>query len=129
MRFLIYIVLFSSILSASHISWQGDYESAHREALKQNKHLLILLVDKKSEVAGELIQSTFMNQEYIQMINTNFIAVLVTKGQNSSYPIELLYTLEYPALFFLDKYELYSCKPLEGVITPSLVAKYLKFCF
>ncbi len=128
MRFLIYILLFNVVINASHISWYGDYESAHREALKQNKHLLVLLVDK-SKVVKELIQSTFMNQEYVQLINENFISVLVVKGQNSSYPIELLYTLEYPALFFLDKYELYSCKPLEGVITPSLVEKHLKSCF
>ena len=129
MRFLIYVIIFSTFLNASYISWRGDYEGAHKEALKENKHLLVLLVDKNTQSAKEVIQKIFMNQEYIEVINREFIAVLITKGQNSSYPIELLYTLEYPTLFFLDRYELYSCEPIERVITPNIVNSHLNLCY
>lgn len=129
MRFLIFLLLINITLNASFVRWHGDYESAHREALKENKHLLVLLVDKDTQSAKELIQKTFMNQEYIEVINREFIAVLVTKGQNASYPIELLYTLEYPTLFFLDRYELYSCEPIERVITPNILNTHLNSCY
>lgn len=126
---LLFSLLLSLSLNASYINWQGDYESAHREALAQNKSLLILLVNKNQKATQKLLQETFMNQPYIEEINKNFISILVTKGQKSSYPIELLYTLEYPTLFFLDKYELYSCTELSTEISPKTVSKKLKECF
>jgi len=113
-------------LNASYIKWQSDYEMAHREAVKENKHLLILLVDKPSSA---LIQASFINQEYIQEINREFIAVYVKKNQKVSYPVELLYTLEYPALFFLDKYELPSCEVLSGDLNSQRIKKRLKECY
>ena len=125
MRVTIVLLLLVFSLNASYIKWQSDYEKAHSQALKENKNLLILLVDQPS---SELIKRSFMNQAYVKEINREFIAVYVMKNQKSSYPIELLYTLEYPALFFLDKYELYSCEYLSGDLTPQLIAQRLKDC-
>jgi len=128
MRFLVFIILVSITLSASYIRWYGDYEDAHRESLKQNKQLLVLLIEKNSIKAKNLIKNSFMNQSYIDKLNEKFISVIVTKGQKGSYPIELLYTLEYPALFFLDKHELFLCDPIEGDITPKQLSKHLENC-
>ena len=126
MRQVVLILILLGSLNASYIKWHSDYERAHTKALKENKNLLILLVDKKST---ELIKSSFINQPYIEEINKNFIAVYVVKNQKSSYPIELLYTIEYPAVFFLNKYELYSCDNLSGLITPQILSKKLKECY
>jgi len=126
MRLLLLLLTLSLVLNASYIKWQSDYEKAHKKALKENKNLLILLVDKPS---SELIKRSFVNQAYVQEINKKFIAVYVMKNQKSSYPIELLYTLEYPALFFLDKYELYSCEYLSGDLSPSAITQRLKECY
>ena len=126
MKVIAVLLLFVLSLNGSYIKWQSDYEKAHRVALKENKNLLILLVDKQS---SELIKRSFMNQAYVKEINREFIAVYVMKNQKSSYPIELLYTLEYPALFFLDKYELYSCEYLSGELSPELIAQRLKKCY
>ena len=128
MKLLLFLLIALS-LNASSVSWRGDYEKAHQEALSQNKSLLILLVEKNSKSISGLIQETFMNQKYIEWVNKKFICVLVTKGQKSSYPIELLYTLEYPTLFFLDRYELYSCPPISGKISVDNLSKRLKECF
>ena len=128
MRFILSLLLFIS-LEARHVEWMGDYEKAHQRALKENKQLMVLLVQKGNPTCQELIPEVFMNQEYIEMINKKFISVLVTKDQKSSYPIELLYTLTYPAVFFLNKYELFSCEPIDGDITPKLLEKHLKSCF
>lgn len=126
MRLLFLSLLVCLSLNASYVKWQSDYEQAHRQALKEDKKLLILLVDKPS---SELIKNSFVNQAYVEEINREFISVYVMKNQKSSYPIELLYTLEYPAMFFLDKYELYSCEALSGNIEPDTISKKLKDCY
>ena len=129
MRLLIFILLTNIILYASSIRWHGDYETAHKEALKQNKALLVLLIQKNDSNSKKLLVESFMNQGYIEYIDDSFISVLITKGQKSSYPIELLYALEYPVVFFLDKHELYLCDSLSGIITPKQLNSHLKSCF
>ena len=67
-----------------------NYEKVHQKALKENKQLLILLVQKDNSTCQELTPKVFINQEYIEKINEKFISVIVTKGQKFPYPIELL---------------------------------------
>ena len=126
MRLLFLSLITFVALNASYVKWYSDYELAHKIALKENKHMLVLLVDKKD---NKLISENFINQTYVEEINREFISVYVMKDQSSSYPIELLYTLEYPAIFFLNRYELYSCESLSGEITPFILSKKLKECY
>ena len=129
MKTLLFLFLVFTSLEARHVEWMGDYEKAHQRALKENKKLMVLLIEKDSSTCQELISKVFINQKYIKIINKEFISVLVTKGQSASYPIELLYTLTYPSVFFLNKYELFSCNPIDGNITPELLETYLNSCF
>jgi hypothetical protein len=108
------------------VQWHSDYESAHKKALQSNKKLFILLVDKKNQ---NFITKNFTNQSYIDKINKNFIAIYIQKDQKSSYPIELLYTLEYPSLFFLNNEELYLCEKLGTNITPQTILQKLEQCY
>ncbi len=128
MRVFIFLFFITLTLNATHVSWYGDFDTAHQEALKQNKMLLVLFIQKNSLTCKEAIQKSFLNQEYIDNINEKFISVLITKGQKSSYPIEMLYTSIYPSLFLLDKNELFICEALKGEITPKRVKSYLKQC-
>jgi hypothetical protein len=128
MRFFILIALLISALNASHISWQGDFGKAHQLALKENKKLMVLLIKKDCAECIETIKTTFINQPYIDKINREYISVLITKDQKSSYPIEMLYTFTYPTLFFLDNRELFVCKPIRGEVTPNKLNSYLEQC-
>lgn len=128
MKLLTLLLFLSLTLSANHVRWFSNYEDAHKEALKQNKHLMVLLIEKDCHTCQDSIQTTFMNKAYIDEINREFIPVLVSKEQKQSYPIEMLYTLTYPTLFFLDKYELYSCEPIRGEITPKVVKNHIQQC-
>ena len=69
MRLLLFLSLIFSLLEARHVEWMGDYEIAHQKALKENKQLLILLVQKDNSTCQELIPKVFINQEYIEKIN------------------------------------------------------------
>lgn len=128
---ILFIMIMFGILTtanASHVRWFFNYKDAHKEALQQNKHLMVLLIKKDSLKCKNTITTSFMNQAYVDKINEEFIPVLITKDQKQSYPIEMLYTFTYPTLFFLDEQELFSCKPIRGDITPQRLKNYLKQC-
>ena len=129
-RALLYLfyILFALSAHATHLQWQGSYELARKRAQEENKNILVFLVHEKNEKTGKVILKNFMNQPYIEKMNTEFIAVIVEKGTRQSYPIELLYTQTYPALFFLSVEELFLCRPLEGVITPAKISHKLSEC-
>ena len=126
MKLVIVLLALFITLYAEHVRWQGDYEKARVEAQQEKKELLVMLMQSESPACMKMLGSTFMNQGYISYINENYVAVLITKGQKQSYPIELLYTLEYPALFFLDSHEIYTKDALFGYITPKTLNAYLK---
>ena len=126
MRTFLLLFILSLILHADHVRWQGDFEKAREEAIKEKKELMVFLMTPKCPECMKMLRSTFMNQNYIADINRGYIAVLVTKDQKQSYPIELLYTLEYPAIFFLDTQEIYTKEVLFGYIKPETLEKHLK---
>ena len=118
-------MLLSIPLFAEHIRWSSDYDTAHQKALKQNKMLMILLLEDNSKKSIKILHSSFNNQSYIKQINDKFVSVVIIKGQKQSYPIEMLYTMTYPALFFLDKEELFIGENLFGNLNPSSILKQL----
>lgn len=128
MKLLSLFLLLTLTLSANHVRWLSNFDEAHKEALKQNKHLMVLLIKKDSSECKNTITTTFMNHTYIDEINEEFIPVLITKDQKQSYPIEMLYTFAYPTLFFLNKQELFSCEPIRGNVTPHRLKNHLKQC-
>ena len=126
MKTIVILIISYIFLSANHISWHSNFEEAHHEALKSKKKLLVLLIDK--DTPNTIFKDIFMDKKYIDEINQKYISVLVTKNQPSSYPIELLYTLTYPALFFLNENELFMCEPLQGIVSLKKLDKHLKYC-
>ena len=128
MRFLIFISLLVLTLNASHVSWYGNFDKAHQTAVKENKKLMVLLIEKDCQTCQNTLKTTFINQSYIDKINDEFVSIIVTKDQKESYPIEMLYTFTYPTLFFLDNRELFVCKPIRGEVTPERLKTHLKLC-
>lgn len=128
MKSFILLSLLVFALNANHVSWYGDFDKAHKQALKENKMLMVLLIKKECKTCQESIKTTFMNQPYIEKIKDKFISVIVTKDQKSSYPIEMLYTFTYPSLFFLDNKELFVCEPIRGEVSPDKLKSHLEQC-
>ena len=118
------LLLFIS-LHADYVKWYFNYDKAHQIALKEDKMLMVLLVNNYPKESNKVIKTTFINQAYISKLDKNFISVIVKKGQKQSYPIEMLYTVVYPALFFLDKDELFIGESIFGDITPKSFQNHL----
>jgi len=126
-RYLLLIVALSILLSASELRWYGDFEFARKEAIKQDKHIMVLVLPRGA--TQDLIKTVFANQPYIDKIKKGYICVIAMNGQKGSYPREMLYASKYPALFFLDNKELFICKSLTGKkITSHGVGNHLKQC-
>jgi thioredoxin-related protein len=113
-------------LCAEHISWRSNYDSAHQEALKTDKALMVLLIEKECLACQKMLIETFRDQPYIKELNKKFVSVIVTKGQVGSYPIEMLYTLEYPSVFFLNTRELFIGKNIFGYADADAFKRHLK---
>ncbi len=126
MRVGLLLLLLVMMLQADHVRWQGDYEKARLTAKLEQKELLVMIIDSECSACVKMLRTTFMDQRYIAYINKNYVAVLINKGEKQSYPIELLYTLVYPALFFLDTHEIYTKDALFGYITPETFEHHLK---
>ncbi len=126
MKIFLLLITLLSLLQAEHIRWYGSYDKARQEALKENKLLMVLLIEEECDLCQKMLRTTFINQPYINELNEKFVSVLITKGQKESYPIEMLYTMTYPSLFFLNSEELFVAENIFGYVNPEVFTKYLK---
>ena len=99
--FLILILLLSN-LSSNNISWYHSYDKALITAQKEKKNLMLFIASSKNNSSNEILKQYFLNQDYIEYINKNFISVLITIEHKTSYPIELFYTTSFPSIFFVS---------------------------
>ncbi len=126
-QFLKYLLLWllPLFLSANFVNWLGNYDVAHQKALKEHKPLLVLVVRKNDPLSSQIIKNSFMDQDYVDDINSKMVPVIVTYEGVLSYPIEMYYTTVFPTLFFVDSQrELFLREPLYGEnITKEVIGK------
>ncbi len=126
-QFLKYLLLWllPLFLSANFVNWLGNYDVAHQKALKEHKPLLVLVVRKNDPLSSQIIKNSFMDQDYVDDINSKMVPVIVTYEGVLSYPIEMYYTTVFPTLFFVDSSkETFLREPLYGEeITKETVRK------
>ncbi len=87
---------------AASIHWMGDYDHAHQTAMKQHKALMVILVKPRRSKAAKLIRNLQGDPTIVSTIHRQFIPLIVTVDTRTQYPIEMYYTTEFPALFFVD---------------------------
>ena len=101
---LILILLLSNLSSnniVNNISWHGSYDKALEIAHKEKKNMMLFISSSKDSNSNEILRKYFMNQNYIDYLNKNFINVLISVEHKTSYPIELFYTTSFPSIFFV----------------------------
>ncbi len=104
------------LVSANFVNWLGNYDAAHQKALKVHKPLLVLVIKKSDPLSSQIIKNTFMDQDYVDAINSKMVPVIVTYEGALSYPIEMYYTTVFPTLFFVDSgRETFLREPLYGM--------------
>ena len=109
------MLLLAMLLAAENIHWIGDYERARREAIEADKKLLLLITRPRCEACRKMLVTTLQSPRCVEAVNRSFVAVIVDFEGDASYPIELFYTQEFPAFFFIDpKEETLLSSPLSG---------------
>jgi len=122
--------LFPLIVSANFVNWLGNYDVAHQKALTEHKPLLVLVVKKNDSLSSRIIKNSFMEQDYVDDINSKMVPVIVTYDGALSYPIEMYYTTIFPTLFFVDSgKETFLRESLYGEsINSKVLEKYVRDC-
>ena len=106
------LIILTIVNFANSVAWLGSYDKALNRAKKEHKALLILLI-KRGDNSKNVVAKYFTNKEYIDRINKGYVAVILYFNNKTSYPIELLYTREFPTLFLLNSQtETFIKKPL-----------------
>jgi hypothetical protein len=125
MRALTILLFTLSLAGAGHIGWYGDYDRALEMAQKSGRPMLVVLVKRSCAPCGRLVASLADHEALSRLIDEKTVPVLVTQ-ENGDYPIELLYTLEYPTLFLLSPEENFLMAPMRGETDPSLLRRRLE---
>ena len=102
------LLLLSSVVFAFSI--ESSYAAAHKKALQEEKLLLVFLTKKGLSTASKKLQMLLESKKVADAIEKEAVFVIIYKDQRESYPIELLYTQEYPTLFFVNNKELFACE-------------------
>jgi hypothetical protein len=99
-KILILILIITNLFSNS-ISWYSSYDKALEIAHKEKKNIMLFISSNKDSNSNEILKKYFINQDYIDYLNKNFINVLISVEHKTSYPIELFYTTSFPSIFFV----------------------------
>jgi len=100
---------------------ESSYDKAHQKALKEHKILLVFLTKKGCDYCNKELQKILQNKMLNALIEKKAVFAIVRQGQKESYPIEMLYTKNYPALFFLNENELFTCKTLYTLSSKEII--------
>ncbi|WP_345992675.1 thioredoxin family protein [Sulfurimonas sp. HSL-1716] len=119
MKIFLSLMLFAAFAFGGHIQWQSSYDSALAKAKEQNKDILLLLLKKDSPRCKTVFVDIFNKKRVQDEINEKYVAAIAFYEDENSYPIEMFYTQQFPALFFVSGKD-------ETFLTPSLSGHFTK---
>ncbi|MCF6200869.1 MAG: thioredoxin family protein [Hydrogenimonas sp.] len=121
---LLSMALSLSLLCDTTIRWYGDFDEALKASQSSRKPLFVVAVERGCSECRELFATTLMRKSVVAIVNSKTVPVIVTK-ESENYPIELLYTLSYPAIFLLSPDEVLLKGPITGAVEAALLEKEL----
>jgi hypothetical protein len=122
MKILLTILLFISFSYANHVKWLGDYDKALKQALKEHKVLMVLLIKDNCLKCKNVVKDAFTDKKYVDEINRLVVPVIVSIDHRHSYPIEMYYANDFPTLFFVDSVnETFIANPLRLIIKKDIL--------
>lgn len=123
-KYLLVFIFFVSFANAQYIKWYYNYDIGHKEALKQNKNVMLFLKDENQE-SSKMFKETFVDKNLIEFVNKNYVSIQLPFGTDK-FPLELYYTLDSPSLFFATKYEILYGEKFTGYISALELLEILK---
>ncbi len=121
-----FALLFFFTLTLNAFVVESSYSVAQKKAKKLEKTLMVFLVNDACKKCNKELSKLLKNPKISALIEKKAVFTIVHREQKQSYPIEMLFTKEYPTLFFLDTSELFECDAMIGKVKVSKVEHCLK---
>ena len=121
-----FILFFLLALTLKAFVVESSYSVAQQKAKKLEKTLMVFLVNDACKECNKELSKLLKNPKISALIEKKAVLTIVHRGQKQSYPIEMLFTLEYPTLFFLDSSELFECDAMRGKVEISKLESCLE---
>ena len=118
-------VLLACLCLAEPVRWQGKFDRALALSRQSGKPMLVLLIKRECEACKEAVATINADAALSRAINTRTVPVVVSK-EYEDYPIELLYTLEFPTLFLLSPDERFAAEPMRGGVSLARLRAWLE---
>ncbi|MCX6077056.1 MAG: DUF255 domain-containing protein [Campylobacterales bacterium] len=113
---LLYLALFvSTLLSASGIEWEKDYESGIKKATQLNKPVLFVFSRHSCHYCVLLDNTTFKDAKVIEALNKDFVSIISYTDENDYTPEEL-WRPGTPTIWFLFSNGEPIFEPLMGAV-------------
>ena len=122
-----FTLLFLLVLTLNAFVVESSYSIAQQKAKKLEKVLMVFLVNDGCEECNRELSKLLKNTKISALIEKQAVFTIVHREQQQSYPIEILFTQEFPTLYFLDASELFECDSLRGTIEIDKVETCLLF--
>ncbi len=108
----IFILLISQFINANEIKWQDSLEDAKELAVEFKKPIILFLESRRCYYCPIMKEKTFTNKKVIELINKNFIPLILDNGtgaesdvEGTGYAPERLTTSMTPAIYFMGPNE------------------------
>ena len=108
-------VMLSSMLFASPINWEKDYETGIAKAAKLNKPVLFISSRHTCKYCVILDRTTLIDPKVVHELNRNFVSIISYSDENDYMPKEL-WRPGTPAIWFLDETGEPLFQPVMGAI-------------
>jgi len=82
MKYLISILLFTTLLFSSDLGWSSDYEKALIQAKKENKFVYVLITSDSCRWCRKFEQTTLLDMDIEDRLEEEYITLHLSRGQH-----------------------------------------------
>ena len=82
MKYLVSIILFSTLLFSSDLGWSSDYEKALIQAKKENKFVYVLITSDSCRWCRKFEQTTLLDMDIEDRLEDEYITIHLSRDQH-----------------------------------------------
>jgi len=101
MKYLVSIILFTTLLFSSDLGWPSDYEKALIQAKKENKFVYVLITSDSCRWCRKFEQTTLLDMDIEDRLEEEYITLHLSRDQHKI-PLKFK-TSPVPRHYFLDQ--------------------------
>ena len=101
MKYLVSIILFSTLLFGSDLGWSSDYDKALIQAKKENKFVYILITSDSCRWCRKFEQTTLLDMDIEDRLEEEYITIHFSRDRHTIPP--KFKTSPVPRHYFLDQ--------------------------